>query len=331
MSTNGLLKIGDLARLTSVPVKTIRHYSDIGVLPPAMVSENGYRYYLARDAMRLQQIRALREAGMGLEAIKTVIENEADFSTLLDQHLTEVESTIQNLQRQQAVLQVTLTNNERVSLIRFREKQLISQLNATQRRRYLGTQLKDALQTLPNHSDWHTKVWFWSEGVERLPLDIEGVQYRAWLELTDLVNEPLFRERLHSVVRASWKQHWQRSGTHTWLKDRDTILDLTLSLAQQGEVPQGIYAQELVNAYVVLNARLLHQDVDLAFMQQLYLTSQALNDPLFESFWWHLGKLRYPSRPEMWSKYQARLWLLEGLKWKIFKEGSADALAQLLP
>jgi DNA-binding transcriptional MerR regulator len=37
--------IGEVAKLTGAPVKTIRYYSDIGLLPPAKVSDSRYRLY----------------------------------------------------------------------------------------------------------------------------------------------------------------------------------------------------------------------------------------------------------------------------------------------
>jgi DNA-binding transcriptional MerR regulator len=35
--------IGEVAKLTGAPVKSIRYYSDIGLLPPAEVSDSRYR------------------------------------------------------------------------------------------------------------------------------------------------------------------------------------------------------------------------------------------------------------------------------------------------
>jgi hypothetical protein len=51
-----LLSIGALARAMGVPVKTIRHYSDAGVLPPTARSRG--RYQLYRDARATQAAQA---------------------------------------------------------------------------------------------------------------------------------------------------------------------------------------------------------------------------------------------------------------------------------
>ena len=53
--------IGRLAALTGLPVKTIRFYSDAGLLPPSGRTEAGHRRYTATDVARLQLVRTLRE------------------------------------------------------------------------------------------------------------------------------------------------------------------------------------------------------------------------------------------------------------------------------
>src|SRR5271165_5857139 len=45
-----LLSIGELARRTGLPVRTIRFWSDAGVLPPAARAEGGRRLYDAACA-----------------------------------------------------------------------------------------------------------------------------------------------------------------------------------------------------------------------------------------------------------------------------------------
>ena len=46
MSTDGeLFTIGQLARRTGVPTRTVRFWSDAGLVPPASRSASGYRLY----------------------------------------------------------------------------------------------------------------------------------------------------------------------------------------------------------------------------------------------------------------------------------------------
>src|ERR671918_138729 len=71
--TERLYRIGELARLTGVPVKTIRYYSDLGLLPPAAVRGSGYRLYAERDRALRRRRAVLRAAlARGDDALGTV-------------------------------------------------------------------------------------------------------------------------------------------------------------------------------------------------------------------------------------------------------------------
>ncbi len=54
------LRIGEVARRTGLPVKTIRFYCDAGLLQPKARSEGGYRLFDQENLAELAIIRALR-------------------------------------------------------------------------------------------------------------------------------------------------------------------------------------------------------------------------------------------------------------------------------
>jgi DNA-binding transcriptional MerR regulator len=65
-----MLKIGDLSRLAQVSVKTLRYYSDLGLLKPEWIDRfTGYRYYAPEQLARLNRHLALRDLGFSLEQI----------------------------------------------------------------------------------------------------------------------------------------------------------------------------------------------------------------------------------------------------------------------
>lgn len=70
--------VSELAKLSGVSVRTLHHYDEIGLLRPARVGENGYRYYGAAELLRLQQILFHRELGLKLEDIRLALD-AADF------------------------------------------------------------------------------------------------------------------------------------------------------------------------------------------------------------------------------------------------------------
>jgi len=64
------MKIGALAGRSGLPVKTLRYYEDLGLLPAIGRSEGGYRLFAEESLRRLQFIRKLKTLGLSLEEIQ---------------------------------------------------------------------------------------------------------------------------------------------------------------------------------------------------------------------------------------------------------------------
>jgi hypothetical protein len=63
------LTVGQLARATGVPAKTIRYYEQVGVLPVPRRSTAGYRHYSRHDVHRLLFIRRARALRLSLATL----------------------------------------------------------------------------------------------------------------------------------------------------------------------------------------------------------------------------------------------------------------------
>ena len=118
-----IMKISQLAKVTNVASKTIRYYEEIGLLPAAYRSDNGYREYSASDIERLVFIRRCRELQIPLEQIKTLIAVQLDqksscqeVDALIDQQLDKVRKTIAELTLLEQTLHTLATScpNDRV-------------------------------------------------------------------------------------------------------------------------------------------------------------------------------------------------------------------------
>lgn len=71
---NGQLKIGELAKATGVPTKTIRFYESIGLLENPVRSENKYRSYPYSRVEELTIIKNVRELGLPIPQIKRLMQ-----------------------------------------------------------------------------------------------------------------------------------------------------------------------------------------------------------------------------------------------------------------
>lgn len=67
------LTVKQLAAISGVTVRTLHHYDEIGLLAPAHVAANGYRYYGRAEMLRLQQILFHRELGVPLGEIAALL------------------------------------------------------------------------------------------------------------------------------------------------------------------------------------------------------------------------------------------------------------------
>src|SRR3954453_9205326 len=100
--------IQDIARIAGTTSRTLRHYDDIGLLPPSRVGGNGYRYY-DRDALvRLQRILLLRDLGLGLPAIAEILEQRSDAAPALRAHLVWLRDERERLGRPIASVESTI-------------------------------------------------------------------------------------------------------------------------------------------------------------------------------------------------------------------------------
>ncbi len=103
------LSSGDLARATGHTVRAIRFYEEEGLLKPAVVSEGGHRRYTQDDLERLRLISDLRELGLSICEIRSMLEIRTGcrtasefalrFQQVLAGHLEQAQRRLERLRR----------------------------------------------------------------------------------------------------------------------------------------------------------------------------------------------------------------------------------------
>lgn len=90
--------VNEFAKLANVTTRTLRYYDQIGLLTPAQVGGNGYRYYDHASLLRLQQILFFRELDVPLKDIHTII-NQPNFDLVkaLQNHRNALETRAKRL------------------------------------------------------------------------------------------------------------------------------------------------------------------------------------------------------------------------------------------
>jgi DNA-binding transcriptional MerR regulator len=78
-----MYRIGTVARLAKVSVRTLRHYDDLGLLKPAHVDPlTGYRYYTPELVLRLHRILVLRDLGVPLSEVGQLVDDDVTVEQL---------------------------------------------------------------------------------------------------------------------------------------------------------------------------------------------------------------------------------------------------------
>jgi DNA-binding transcriptional MerR regulator len=187
-----LIPIGALARLTGLPVRTLRFYSDSGLLPPAGRSDAGYRLYDAGASARAQLVRTLRELGVDLPAIKRVLSRELSVAGVAAAHAAALDAQIRVLRLQRAVLRAAAardtTTPEEMKLMHD-----LARLGAAERRRIVADFVEAVFAGLDTDPGIAARM---RAATPELPDEPSSQQLQAWIELAELVADEDFRRRI---------------------------------------------------------------------------------------------------------------------------------------
>ncbi|MVW61790.1 MerR family transcriptional regulator [Massilia sp. NEAU-DD11] len=161
-----MLKVGELAALANLTVRTLHHYDNIGLLRPSARSDAGYRLYDRDDVARLHRIQALRAFGLSLADIALTLDSPAGSPlAIVDRQLEALETRMAEARRlRDQLLRV------RAELVRGSAPDLSTWL----------TTLENTMDMINVYERYFTK-----EELERLPMvrsDAAQAQWQAMVE-----------------------------------------------------------------------------------------------------------------------------------------------------
>lgn len=191
-----LLTIGQTSRRTGLPVRTIRYWSDIGVVPPARrTGEGGRRLYDAAGINRLELVRSLRELGLGLEEVRRVLEAKITVAEAATAQIAAIDARIRTLRLTRAVLSTVAKRQSTTEEIARMNN--LARASATERRQIIEDFITEVFAGLRTDERLKDKLRL---APPELPLEPTPEQVDAWVELADLVRDPGFRQRMRTMV-----------------------------------------------------------------------------------------------------------------------------------
>ncbi|MDT0342422.1 MerR family transcriptional regulator [Streptomyces litchfieldiae] len=277
MNGGTLYSIGELARRTGLTVKTIRFYSDRGIVVPADRTPAGYRRYTADAVARLTLVRTLRELGLGLDAIRRVVDRRLTLGEVAAEHAAALDVQIGVLRLRRAVLTAVAERGpgepepEEVELMRQ-----LATLSEAERRRLID----DFLDTVfggPDGAPAHAAAR--RSMTPELPRSPTDEQVRAWVELAELSLDPDFR----AGARRLAEDHAALMNHDVPMPPRPDVVAITRELVgaavASGISPESPQADPVIAALVARCAPDDGRPGDAGPHRRLSRRLEAANDP----------------------------------------------------
>ncbi|MFI0267810.1 TIGR03086 family metal-binding protein [Streptomyces luteogriseus] len=225
--------IGAVARQTGLPVKVVRHWSDVGVVTPVGRTDGGYRRYDAAGVARLHLARTLRELGLGLGEIRAALDHEDGLPAVAAAQVEALEAQIRRLRTHQAVLRTVTRRTTREGLALMTRH---ARMSPAERRELVHDFLTGTLGDLEVP---HFREGLLAAGSD-LPEDPSDEQVEAWLELGELIADGELRPAMRRL--AEYAARHGRAGQDSDVAEEMRALTDTWTARVRSAVRAGIAA-----------------------------------------------------------------------------------------
>jgi DNA-binding transcriptional MerR regulator len=191
--------VKQLADLAGVSVRTLHYYDEIGLLPPARGSANGYRYYGEADILRLQQILFYKELGLGLDEIGALLQEPGfDVVRALEEHRGALAQRLGRLRRLMQTVERTIAQLKGVTPMDA--KALFAGFSEAEQEKYAA----EAEALWGESVRESSRKWKAYTPAKKTQVMAEGkVVYE---DLIDLLDQPPGSAVVQAVI-ARWHQH----------------------------------------------------------------------------------------------------------------------------
>ncbi|MFB7232768.1 MerR family transcriptional regulator [Streptomyces fimicarius] len=282
MDGDTLYSIGELARRTGLTVKTIRFYSDRGIVAPTDRSPAGYRLYNIDAAARLDLVRTLRELGLDLPTIRKVVDRELSLPEVAAAHAEALAVQIRVLRLRRAVLMAVAERGSTPEETELMHR--LAQLSTDERRRLVGEFLDAVFGGLDAAPAAPAFAGVMRSMTPELPDNPDAEQVQAWVELAELSMDPDFRAMVRRTVEDTAVEQ-ARSDTAVPRRDiAATVRDEAGPALTTGIDPASPQADPIVAAFTAHYARLLGRPDDVELRRLLATRLESVNDPRRERY-----------------------------------------------
>jgi DNA-binding transcriptional MerR regulator len=294
-----MFTIGELAHRTGVPVRTIRFWSDSGLVPPAARSAGGFRLYDAAAAARLDLVRTLRELDLPLDAVERILAGTSTVADVARRHAQALDAEIRLLRVRRAVLRAVARSGGGHEEMRYVHE--MARLSAAERQRVIDEFVEATFAGLPADSPGAGIAEGMRQLPAQLPDDPTPEQVDAWVELAGLVADEDFRARVRQMAVTGAAG----SPPPADQPDPDRVVEHAGAAAAAGIAPESAAGREVLD-------RIVDPALPAAQRRELADRIAAFTDARVERYWQLIGVLngREPFAPAV----AAFEWLVAALR-----------------
>jgi DNA-binding transcriptional MerR regulator len=277
--TGNTLGIGELARRTGVPVRTIRFYCDEGLLTPVR-SAGGHRRFDADAESRLTLVRRMRGLGLGLPSILDVLAGQRSLAEAVAAERAALDADLTRLAWRRAALRAV---EEAPAGDRAARLELLAAVED-------GEAAYDALLRFwrpmtaePIPPD--TASMFLEVSVPRPPETPTAAQVVAYAELVLLAADQTLAAQLRGSTLVDQERVRDLGALHAAVGE---ACGLAMPLVAAGVVPGGGVA---LDRFVAAHARALGVGDTAGFRRRLAVRTAPDRHPRVRRYWQLVGEV----------------------------------------
>src|SRR5262245_33795833 len=168
--------VKQVSAMSGVSVRALHFYDEVGLLKPAYVGANGYRFYEAAQLLTLQQILFYRELGFELKQIKKIL-SRPDFDKIaaLESHRKLLHKNLSHTRKLIRTIDKTIEHLKGTK--KMKNKELFSGFDPEQQARheqYLIDRYGEGMRESIEKSKRRVKDWTKSDW-EKSGKNFEGI------------------------------------------------------------------------------------------------------------------------------------------------------------
>ncbi|MFC5180228.1 MerR family transcriptional regulator [Actinomadura harenae] len=289
MADGLVFSIGELARRTGLSVKTVRFYSDEGLVPPAGRTGAGHRLYDVRALARLELVRTLRDLDVDLATVRRLLERGVTLPEIAAVHAEALDAQIRTLRLRRAVLRAVARRGSDPEELKIMHD--LARLSAEERNAIIHEFIDATFGGLDANPAF---VEMMRAAMPELPDDPEPEQVEAWIELADLVRDEDFR----ASVRRMAEHQAERAEAELHHELTRAVVEKVEAAREAGVAPAdaGVVVDELLGLY----AETFGERDSPEYRRSVLLRVETANDPRAARYWALLGKINgWPAQPDL--------------------------------